>query len=117
MTFAAPNYPAQNVAARDFAAPNFAARHIGPSPADQERMLAVTGHSSLDALTTAALPPGLGDPAAGQPGGLRLPPALTEEEAAKGVVTHSSGNQPQHGSRVHDRPGLLRDHHAGRDPP
>jgi glycine dehydrogenase len=81
MTFAAPNYPAQNVAARDFAAPNFAARHIGPSPADQERMLAVTGHSSLDALTTAALPPGLGDPATGQPGGLRLPPALTEEEA------------------------------------
>ena len=81
MTFAAPNYPAQNVAARDFAAPNFAARHIGPSPADQERMLAVTGHSSLDALTTAALPPGLGDPATGQPGGLRLPPALAEEEA------------------------------------
>ena len=44
-------------------------------------MLAVTGHSSLDELTTAALPPGLGEAAAGQPGGLRLPPALTEEEA------------------------------------
>ena len=44
-------------------------------------MLAVTGHSSLDELTTAALPPGLGEASAGQPGGLRLPPALTEEEA------------------------------------
>ena len=76
MTFAAPNFAAQNSAT-----PGFAARHIGPSPAEQERMLAVTGHSSLDELTTAALPPGLGEAAAGQPGGLRLPPALTEEEA------------------------------------
>src|ERR1035438_857742 len=66
-----------------FAAPNFAARHIGPSPAEQERMLAVTGHSSLDELTTAALPPGLGEASAGQPGGLRLPPALTEGEARR----------------------------------
>src|SRR5450432_1798442 len=78
MNPAAPNSAALNSAATSFAAPNFAARHIGPSPADQERMLAVTGHSSLDALTTAALPPGLGDPA---PGALRLPPALAEEEA------------------------------------
>jgi glycine dehydrogenase len=76
MTFAAPNFAAPNSAT-----PGFAARHIGPSPAEQERMLAVTGHSSLDELTTAALPPGLGEAAAGQPGGLRLPPALTEEEA------------------------------------
>src|ERR1035437_7769731 len=75
------NLAAPNSAAPNSAAPNFAARHIGPSPADQERMLAVTGHSSLDALTTAALPPGLGDPATGEPGGLRLPPALAEEEA------------------------------------
>ncbi len=59
----------------------FAARHIGPSPAEQKHMLTVTGHASLDELTTAALPPGLREPAAGQPGGLRLPPALTEEEA------------------------------------
>ncbi|MDX6333731.1 MAG: glycine dehydrogenase [Streptosporangiaceae bacterium] len=78
---AAPDSAATSFAAPNFAAPNFAARHIGPSPADQERMLAVTGHSSLDALTTAALPPGLGDPATGEPGALRLPPALTEEEA------------------------------------
>jgi glycine dehydrogenase len=57
---------------------DFAARHIGPSPDEQERMLAVTGHTSLDELTTAVLPPGLGGPG---DGGLRLPPALTEEEA------------------------------------
>jgi glycine dehydrogenase len=68
-----------NSAAADFAAPGFAARHIGPSAAEQERMLAVTGHASLDELTTAALPPGLGGFAAGE--SLRLPPALAEEEA------------------------------------
>jgi len=34
---------------------NFAARHIGPSPAEQETMLGVTGHHSLDELTQAAL--------------------------------------------------------------
>jgi glycine dehydrogenase len=43
-------------------------------------MLAVTGHSSLDELTAAALPPGLGALAGGQ-AALRLPPALSEEEA------------------------------------
>ena len=42
-------------------------------------MLAVTGHASLDELTTAALPPGLDGFAAGE--SLRLPPALAEEEA------------------------------------
>ena len=36
----------------------FESRHIGPSPAEQERMLAATGHTSLDELTGAALPPG-----------------------------------------------------------
>jgi glycine dehydrogenase len=74
MNPAAPDFPAA-----DFAAPGFAARHIGPSAAEQERMLAVTGHASLDELTTAALPPGLGGFAAGE--SLRLPPALAEEEA------------------------------------
>ncbi|HEY7920026.1 MAG TPA: glycine dehydrogenase (aminomethyl-transferring), partial [Streptosporangiaceae bacterium] len=39
-------------------------------------MLAATGHASLDELTQAALPPGLGDP---RP--LSLPPALSEAEA------------------------------------
>jgi glycine dehydrogenase len=53
----------------------FESRHIGPSPAGQERMLAATGHASLDELTQAALPPGIGDP---RP--LSLPPALSEAE-------------------------------------
>ena len=55
---------------------NFAARHIGPSPAEQETMLGVTGHHSLDELTQAALPPGIGDL---DP--LDLPAALSEAEA------------------------------------
>jgi glycine dehydrogenase len=79
MNSAAPDFPASDFPASDFAAPSFAARHIGPSAAEQERMLAVIGRASLDELTTAALPPGLGGFAAGE--GLRLPPALAEEEA------------------------------------
>ena len=55
---------------------DFPARHIGPSADEQQRMLAVTGHPSLDELTAAALPPGLADP---RP--LDLPPAATEAEA------------------------------------
>jgi glycine dehydrogenase len=55
---------------------NFAARHIGPSPAEQETMLGLTGHRSLDELTQAALPPGIGDL-----GLLDLPAALSEAEA------------------------------------
>ncbi len=55
---------------------DFPARHIGPSADEQQRMLAVTGHASLDELTAAALPPGLADP---RP--LDLPPAATEAEA------------------------------------
>ena len=35
---------------------DFSARHIGPSPAEQEQMLAAVGYPSLDDLTTAALP-------------------------------------------------------------
>jgi glycine dehydrogenase len=54
----------------------FESRHIGPSAADQERMLAATGHATLDELTQAALPPGIGD---SRP--LGLPPALSEAEA------------------------------------
>ena len=38
---------------------DFSARHIGPSPAEQEQMLAAVGYSSLDDLTAAALPPAL----------------------------------------------------------
>ncbi len=55
---------------------NFAARHIGPSPDEQQRMLTAIGYASLDELTAAALPPGLADP---RP--LDLPPAASEAEA------------------------------------
>ena len=34
----------------------FSRRHIGPSPGDQERMLALLGHASLDDLARAAVP-------------------------------------------------------------
>src|SRR6266542_6347565 len=54
----------------------FESRHIGPSPAEQERMLAATGHATLGELTQAALPPGIGDP---RPLGLSA--ALSEAEA------------------------------------
>jgi glycine dehydrogenase len=57
---------------------DFSARHIGPSPAEQEQMLAAVGYSSLDDLAAAALPPTL----AGTGGGpLSLPAPLLEAEA------------------------------------
>ncbi len=37
----------------------FSSRHIGPSPADVERMLGVLGQPSLDALVDAAVPAGI----------------------------------------------------------
>jgi glycine dehydrogenase len=76
MTFEAPALDAQAFDAQASESLNFESRHIGPSPAEQERMLAATGHASLDELTQAALPPGIGDP---QP--LSLPPALSEAGA------------------------------------
>jgi glycine dehydrogenase len=54
----------------------FESRHIGPSAADQARMLAATGHATLDELARATLPPGIGDP---RP--LGLPAALSEAGA------------------------------------
>ncbi len=53
----------------------FTARHIGPSQAAQQRMLASVGYTSLDQLTEAALP--AGTPAAE----LSLPAPLSETEA------------------------------------
>ena len=38
----------------------FAQRHIGPSDDDQAQMLKTIGYGSLDELTSAALPAGLG---------------------------------------------------------
>src|SRR2546430_17174198 len=57
---------------------DFSARHIGPSPAEQQQMLAVVGYSSLDDLTAAALPPALVGTGASP---LSLPAPLSEAEA------------------------------------
>src|ERR1700722_1108548 len=54
----------------------FAQRHIGPAGTDQAQMLATVGYASLDELTEAALPAGLGAARA-----LDLPAPLTEDEA------------------------------------
>jgi glycine dehydrogenase len=54
----------------------FAQRHIGPAAADQARMLEAVGYSSLDELTSAALPAALRADA-----GLGLPEPVTEEGA------------------------------------
>jgi len=55
---------------------NFAQRHIGPSTAEQERMLAVVGHESLEELASAALPAQIA-----ADGRLSLPPPLSEADA------------------------------------
>ena len=78
---AAPALDGRNLDSTEPGAPRpeaaaFESRHIGPSPAEQQRMLAATGHATLGELTRAALPPGIGDP---RP--LGLPPALSEAEA------------------------------------
>ena len=57
---------------------DFAGRHIGPTSAEQARMLDSLGYSSLDELTAAALPEGTPRP---EPEGLRLPDPLTESQA------------------------------------
>ena len=55
---------------------NFSQRHIGPTPAEQQRMLATVGFGSLSELASAALPPQIA--ADGQ---LSLPPPLSETDA------------------------------------
>jgi glycine dehydrogenase len=67
---------------------NFAQRHIGPSPAEQEQMLAAVGHESLDELASAALPPRL---AGGGP--LSLPPPLSEPGARAELRRLAGKNQ------------------------
>jgi glycine dehydrogenase len=57
---------------------DFSARHIGPSPAEQEQMLAAVGYPSLDDLTAAALPPTLAGTGASP---LSLPAPLSEAQA------------------------------------
>ena len=67
---------------------SFAQRHIGPSPAEQARMLAVVGHESLDEMARAALPPQL---AGGTP--LSLPPPLSEAAAQAELRRLAGKNQ------------------------
>ena len=57
---------------------DFSDRHIGPTPAEQQHMLAAVGYSSLDELTAAALPPALASTGAAP---LDLPGPLSEAEA------------------------------------
>jgi len=57
---------------------DFSSRHIGPSPAEQQQMLAVVGYASLDELTAAALPPALASTGAEA---LNLPGPLAEADA------------------------------------
>jgi glycine dehydrogenase len=67
----------------------FASRHIGPSPAEQDHMLAAVGYASLDELTSAALPPGLSRSG----GPLSLPPPVTEPGAQGMLSRLAAANQ------------------------
>ncbi len=69
-------------------AQTFAQRHIGPDQAAQQHMLDAIGYASLDDLTAAALPAGLGSD---RP--LSLPPALTEDQALAELRRLAAGNR------------------------
>ena len=56
----------------------FADRHVGPGPADLERMLAVVGAGSLDDIAATAVPDSIQDLT---PAASTLPPAASEAEA------------------------------------
>ncbi len=66
---------------------HFADRHIGPSETQQRRMLDALGYSSLDALTSAALPAGIPQPR------IELPEPLSETEAQAELRRMASRNQ------------------------
>src|ERR1043165_1323770 len=66
---------------------DFAVRHIGPTPAEQRQMLGSLGYSSLDELTTAALPDGT------PPADLHLPGPLTETGALAELRRMAGRNQ------------------------
>jgi glycine dehydrogenase len=69
---------------------DFAARHIGPSEADQRRMLDALGYSSLDELTRTDLSAGT---TLVQPGQLGLPAPLTETQAQAELRRMADRNQ------------------------
>ncbi|HYX58977.1 MAG TPA: glycine dehydrogenase (aminomethyl-transferring), partial [Streptosporangiaceae bacterium] len=66
---------------------DFAVRHIGPTPAEQRQMLSSLGYSSLDELTSAALPDGT------PPADLHLPDPLTETGALAELRRMAGRNQ------------------------
>jgi glycine dehydrogenase len=66
---------------------DFSARHIGPSVAEQRHMLDSLGYSSLDELTSAALPEGTQRPR------LNLPDPLSEPEALAELRRMAGRNQ------------------------
>ncbi|MCW2945443.1 MAG: gcvP [Actinoallomurus sp.] len=67
----------------------FTRRHIGPSPAQQAKMLAECNYGSLDALVEAAVPAAIRTLT-----GLDLPPAATEEEATAELRALAARNRP-----------------------
>jgi glycine dehydrogenase len=67
---------------------SFADRHIGPTPADQARMLAALGQPSLDALVDAVIPAGIREHAA-----LALPAAASEPEVIAELAAIASRNR------------------------
>ncbi len=67
---------------------DFAARHIGPSPDEQAKMLAVVGYGSLGELIADAVPERIRSDAP-----LDLPPALAEPEVLAGLRALANRNQ------------------------
>ena len=68
----------------------FADRHIGPSGAERAAMLEVLGFASLEALMEAAVPGGIRSA-----GHLGLPPAATEQQAARELRETAALNSPR----------------------
>jgi glycine dehydrogenase len=66
---------------------SFAPRHIGPTPDEQQRMLAVIGHDQLDDLIREALPAQIADSS------LSLPPPLSEPAAQAELRRLADQNQ------------------------
>jgi glycine dehydrogenase len=73
---------------RDLFAPPFATRHIGPSDADQARMLGAVGYASVADLIAVAVPEAIRDG-----GPLLLPEAASETEAVEELRALASRNQ------------------------
>ncbi len=87
---------------------DFAVRHIGPTPAEQRQMLSSLGYSSLDELTSAALPDGT------PPADLHLPGPLTET-GALAELRQMAGRNQLLTSMIGQHPRNLSGTRTGRD--